>query len=332
MFVNIYLYSFMKNFVYCFDENYNIQGYCSIMSLLKNCEKKINIYVVHQNPQTFVEFAKIIKSNKFLDNLKLYKFENKNYNFPNLKNKHVSEATYYRLFLDQYLPTDIDSFIYLDADAFFINKFTDLINTEIEKLKSSNFTIAALNSKTHFNYKRLGLKNRRYFNAGVLLVDYKKWLEKKVSLSFMEILKTRKNDLMFWDQDILNIYFDGNFYNLDESLNFNVYGDQKSSKEVLSNIINNAVIIHYSGKYKPWSPKGVLAKESKFFNTIYKELFNKNYLIVNIFSTNTLKILLSNIFSFRILKLDHPISYIYLSLLSVINKEKLRNYKIEKNR
>ena len=319
----------MKNFVYCFDENYNVQGYCSIMSLLKNCEKQINIFIVHQNPQTFVEFEKIIKENPYLNNLKVYKFENKNYDFPNLDNKHVSEATYYRLFLDQYLPNDIDSFIYLDADAFFINKFTDLVSTEMENLRNSNFIISALDSKTNFNNKRLGLKNDRYFNAGVLLVDYKKWLEKKVSLSFQEILRNRNNDLMFWDQDILNIYFDGNFFDLDESLNFNVYGDQKSSKEVLSNIISNAVIVHYSGKYKPWSPKGVLAKESIFFNRIYKELFNKNYFIVNIFSINTLKILISNIFSLRILKLDHPISYIYLTLNSIINKKKNKKLKIE---
>lgn len=314
----------MKNFVYCFDENYNIQGYCSIMSLLKYSQEKINIYIVHQDPQTFIEFSNIIKTHKYLNNLNLYKFENKNFNFPNLENKHVSEATYYRLFLDEYLPTDIDDFIYLDADAFFINNFSDLVSTEIEKLRNSNFIIAALNSKTDEHQKRLGLKNDRYFNAGVLLVDYKKWLKNKVALSFIEILKITNTDLTYWDQDILNIYFDGDFFDLDESLNFNVYGDQKSSKNIISNIVSKAVVVHYSGKYKPWSPKGVLAKESKFFNTIYKELFNKNYFIVNVYTSNTLKILISNILSFRVLNLDHPISYIYLTSESIINKMKLK--------
>ena len=117
----------MNNFVYCFDENYNIQGYCSIMSLLKNCENKVNIYIVHQDPETFNEFSNNIQSHKNLKKLIIYKFNNNEYEFPNLNNKHVSEATYYRLFLDKYLPDNIDTFLYLDADAYFIKKFEDLV-------------------------------------------------------------------------------------------------------------------------------------------------------------------------------------------------------------
>ena len=35
------------NFLYCFDSNYNIQAFTSIISLLKNTSRKINIYVIH---------------------------------------------------------------------------------------------------------------------------------------------------------------------------------------------------------------------------------------------------------------------------------------------
>ena len=37
--------------------------------------------------------------------------------FPNLKDVHVSEATYYRLYMDDYLPDNLSSIVYLDADV-----------------------------------------------------------------------------------------------------------------------------------------------------------------------------------------------------------------------
>ena len=311
----------MNNFVYCFDKNYNIQGYCSIMSLLKNCENKVNIYIVHQDPETFNEFSNSIQSHKNLKKLIIYKFKNNDYEFPNLNNKHVSEATYYRLFLDKYLPDNIDTFLYLDADAYFIKKFEDLVYEASTNLRNSEFIISALNGKGNFNHKRLKLKSGRYFNAGVLLVDYKKWLKAEVSFSLLKELQNEGNELIFWDQDLLNMYFDGNFLDLNDSLNYNIYGDQKVSKNIISSISTNATIVHYSGKYKPWSPRGVLAKESFFYNKIYRELFKEKYHIVNVFSWNTIKILSKNLLTLKILKLEYPLSYLYITLKTVLKKK-----------
>ena len=312
----------MNNFVYCFDKNYNIQGYCSIMSLLKNSVNKVNIYIVHQDPETFNEFSNNIQSHKNLKKLTIYKFKNNDYEFPNLNNKHVSEATYYRLFLDEYLPDNIDTYLYLDADAYFIKRFEDLVYEASTNLRNSEFIVSALNGKVNLNHERLKLKSGRYFNAGVLLVDYKKWLKAGVSFSLLKELQNKENELIFWDQDLLNMYFDGNFLDLNESLNYNSYGDQKASKNVVSNISKNATIVHYSGKHKPWSPKGVVSKESFFYNKIYRELFKEKYHIVNVFSWNTIKILSKNLLTLKILKLEYPLSYLYITLKTVLKKKK----------
>ena len=312
----------MNNFVYCFDKNYNIQGYCSIMSLLKNCVNKVNIYIVHQDPETFNEFSNNIQSHKNLKKLTIYKFKNNDYEFPNLNNKHVSEATYYRLFLDEYLPDNIDTYLYLDADAYFIKRFEDLVYEASTNLRNSEFIVSALNGKGNLNHERLKLKSGRYFNAGVLLVDYKKWLKAGVSISLLKELENKENELIFWDQDLLNMYFDGNFLDLNDSLNYNIYGDQKATKNVISSISENATIVHYSGKHKPWSPKGVVSKESFFYNKIYRELFKEKYHIVNVFSWNTLKILSKNLLTLKILKLEYPLSYLYITLKTVLKKKK----------
>ena len=84
----------MKDFLYCFDSNYNQQALTSIFSLLDNTSSKINLYIIHNDPTTF-KIQKII-NHKNLDIFKIYKFKNdKKIDFPNLNNSHVSEATYY---------------------------------------------------------------------------------------------------------------------------------------------------------------------------------------------------------------------------------------------
>ena len=44
------------NFVYAFDENYNIQGFVAIKSLLDKVDRNIDVHILHKNPDTFNEF------------------------------------------------------------------------------------------------------------------------------------------------------------------------------------------------------------------------------------------------------------------------------------
>ena len=312
----------MNNFLYCFDSNYNIQGFCSIISLLNNSLNKIDIYIIHQDPGSFTEFSKIINDHQKLNSLKIYKFLEKNLNFPNLENKHVSEATYYRLFMHKYLPTNLDFVFYIDADAFLINNYEEKLKNEILKLKNSTHCLSALTKNSNFHHKRLKLKKPKYMNAGILLINYKKWLETNVSEALLQILHEPKLELEFWDQDVLNIYLSGEYEELDASLNYNVYGDQQSSQDALKTIENEAIIVHYSGKHKPWSPKGVYSIESKFYIEIYRQIFDEKYHIVNIWSQNTLKIIIKNILNLNILKLEYPVSYLMITLRSIFNKFK----------
>ena len=46
----------MLNFLYCFDQNYNIQALVSIYSLLENITEKINIHIIHKEPETFSRY------------------------------------------------------------------------------------------------------------------------------------------------------------------------------------------------------------------------------------------------------------------------------------
>ena len=38
--------------IYCFDDNYNIQGITSANSFLKNYKNKVRIHILHNNPDS----------------------------------------------------------------------------------------------------------------------------------------------------------------------------------------------------------------------------------------------------------------------------------------
>ena len=108
----------MNNFIYAADKNYNKQLFYSINSLLGNTDTHLNLHIIHKEPDTFIEY-KLFIENKYKNfSINLYPFEYSNFIFPNLENKHVSEATYYRLFIDKIIPKDIESYIYLDRTFF----------------------------------------------------------------------------------------------------------------------------------------------------------------------------------------------------------------------
>ena len=56
----------MLNLLYCLDQNYNLQTITSIMSFLKNTDESINIYIIHENPESFEEYLQKIKKEETL--------------------------------------------------------------------------------------------------------------------------------------------------------------------------------------------------------------------------------------------------------------------------
>ena len=97
----------------------------------------------------------------------------------------------------------------------------DDIKYEIKELKNSDFIISARLENESLN-KKLKLKSANYFNAGVMIIDKKRWIKKNIGKKLVKITSERHQDLEFWDQDSLNILFDGNFCHMSKFLNFNL--------------------------------------------------------------------------------------------------------------
>jgi len=309
----------MLTFVYCLDENYNKQSACSIYSLLENVDEKIKIFVIHNDPNKFQNIPEKILNHKNLGSIKILQKKLRDVYYPNLNYSHVSEATYYRLNLDEYFKNE-EILIYLDSDIIFINNPIKLFNQEIDKLNESGFTISAKTETSLRGHaeKVMQLKSKKYFNAGVMIINIKKWKEDKITNQLFKTMNSISEKIIYWDQDVLNSYFDGDYSELNSSLNFQVEMDKGNNFRIQKDQLSSIILLHYSGKFKPWSVMGAANTESKYFHSIYKEIYDNYYLISYNYRLNALKDLLRIIFTLRIFIIKNRLNFLYTVLNSLL--------------
>ncbi len=109
------------------------------------------------------------------------------------------------------------------------------------------------------HYVRLGLpENSSYINSGVLLMNLKLMREKGFDVNrIFEIIEAKRQDLIYPDQDAINIYFNGsikiwkNLYNYNPGLLANEVVKWGLSKKYRRR--ENPIIVHFMGPVKPWS-------------------------------------------------------------------------------
>lgn len=312
------------NFVYAFDNNYNLQGFIAIKSLLDNVDKSISIHILHSDPETFDDQLSELKQHDNLQDISIYKFESKDLNFPNIKNKHVSEATYYRLYINKYLPKDIESVVYLDSDILCLNNPLPYIDKVSEEIKNENLLLSARtehlkNKNNKYIFERLNLKSSFYFNGGVLVINYKKWLNENIFEKLQDTVKNNTIDLLWWDQDILNQVIDGDYKDLNFFSNFKLSLDWKIDNSYLR---NEVIFLHYQGKLKPWNISGLIQDHSNIYQDIYlKTNYSKNnYHLIKENSLHDLYVVFRSIFNRKLFKLNNPLKVILKVFINIVNE------------
>jgi lipopolysaccharide biosynthesis glycosyltransferase len=307
----------MLEILYCFDENYNTQGFSSIYSLLNQTSSKLNINIVHKTFEDEKFIPNEILNHSNLNSIKVFKFKNNTYTFPNIAGSHVSEATYYRLFLEDYLPVDIQQVVYLDADIICVNDPSEELIYEINKLKNST---SAISCKSELKFDRdevltrLEMNSQNYFNAGFMIIDLEKWRTQKIKEGLMQTLERKQESLKYWDQDLLNSYFDGNYIDIDEKfncvvdlaayeyLNFSISIEELKSK---------ALFVHYAGSHKPWNINGILCNLSEIYQQSYRDLYKDAYHITHKMKRLSVYYLLKSIIDLSFLRTKFPRSLFF---------------------
>ena len=157
-------------------------------------------------------------------------------------NESYTSATYFRLFLADILPNNIDSGLVLDSDLVVTGSIKELANIDLSK----RHIYAASEAFPEHNIERLkkiGFDANSYFNAGVILINLKAWRAKRLTEKFLSIADGYMNKLEWYDQDILNIHFLNTWGEFDKKYN---------AVHVTRELPVMPVIVHYASYSKPW--------------------------------------------------------------------------------
>lgn len=93
-----------------------------------------------------------------------------------------------------------------------------------------------------------------YFNAGILLINTKEWMEQKIAERAQQFLYHNPTVCPYEDQDALNATIAGEFQPLDES--FNRFSMLERTTDGWEN--GRWAIIHFAARPKPWNGEPLL--------------------------------------------------------------------------
>lgn len=219
----------------------------------KASKNPIQIYVIDSDisEANKARLIKTVKNRKgsiqFLKiNPKIYEvFKTKGY---------LTKETYYRISIPDLLGKDVKKVLYLDTDIIVKEDITPLWKVNID-----HHFLGAVEDcwiKGRRNRFLSIPKDSKYFNAGVLLMNLKKWRKQKIANRIIQFIKTNPTKIKFCSQDPLNAILHDKWLPLDPKWNFQTH--HLSLPEFK---IKKPAIIHYTGPNKPWKAKHRLKKE-----------------------------------------------------------------------
>jgi len=244
------------NIIYATNDRYVHLTAVSIKSLLvHNPKSKIYVMYVNLKKNNIKKLLSITEAH----NIKLELVQvssNEVANLPNLS--YFSFEAYLRLFITNYM--NFDKALYIDGDTLIRNSLKQFYETDID----DHYLGARTSSKSVINrkIKSLDLKNGKYFNSGVLLLNLKLIKEHKIFQKCLNFIQMNPHLIELPDQDALNKIIDGKYLEIDY-----VYNDSRSESHEGINQ-EETVIAHFIGRFKP---------DIALYKHIYKEEFIRYY-------------------------------------------------------
>ena len=238
------------------DDNYITYMSITLKGIVDHSKKnnRYDIYVVHtglsrESRQKIIKVAK--KDNIFIH------FYNVSAKLQELQLRldvrdYYSISTYYRLFLPGLFPL-INKAIYVDSDIVIREDIANLYSVDIGDNLLGAVPDGSVQIYDEFKaYVReiIGVEPEKYFNAGVLLMNFKglrsfKFEKKAISLLSRVTFKVAQ------DQDVLNYLCKDKVHYLDHKWNVMPLGDR----------VPNPSLVHYNLILKPWKHEGIMYED-----------------------------------------------------------------------
>lgn len=159
---------------------------------------------------------------------------------------HLHSAAYGRLFLQNYLEPSYARVLYLDVDTLSgsidVDFDADLSGKVLGAVQDIGVVATGNAAQLLHQVPEEGAK---YFNSGVLLIDWPLWCEQKIGNRCIEYLNSNL-DVPYGDQCALNRVCIGNWIDLHPSWN------TQTAFLADPHLVRTAKIFHFTGPEKPW--------------------------------------------------------------------------------
>ncbi len=234
---------------YACDDNFVKCTLVSVKSMIEHAsrEYKYKIHILHTNiTEGMME--------------KIYRLSDENFEFEfcdmtdqleSVSDKlpirdYYSKTTYYRFFIAPAF-AEYDKAIYIDSDTIVQGDISELYLTEIgDSYLGACHEQAMVQVDEYGTYVEtvMGISRHNYFNAGVMLINCRRFRERAVLEKFTEYLQMY-NFVVTQDEDYLNLICKDHVFWLDQRWNTEIFGE-------IPYPIEEANILHYIMTNKPW--------------------------------------------------------------------------------
>lgn len=168
--------------------------------------------------------------------------------------------SYIKLYLDDYLPKNVERVLYLDSDVLVVGDLTELWEMDLQ----GNAAAGVIDCLGEEYYKTLGLGSEAYYcNSGVILEDLKAWQKKKIGNRVREYCKENGGYVFFMEQTAFNAGLQGNMlilhpkYNMYTMMEILTYQQVMKLRNVkrfypenaIKEAVDHPVIIHLTSTF-----------------------------------------------------------------------------------
>lgn len=241
------------------DDNYVPHLCVALRSLIDNCSKKYD-YQINILIDSLSDESRHTICEMQTDNIKVA--------FVSVEEKlreicarlhmrdYYTKATYYRFFIPEIF-SQYDKGIYLDCDIVITDDISKLYNCHLGHNLAAAIpdeVITDIEVFAQYSENVLALPRRKYFNAGIMVMNLEEMRKFRIEERFAEILNQRTFSVA-QDQDYLNVLCRNRILYLSKSWNKTPMPD--------SDLSVTPHIVHYKINFKPW----------RYDNIPYAELF-----------------------------------------------------------
>jgi lipopolysaccharide biosynthesis glycosyltransferase len=216
----------------------------TVHSLLHHTQRPVNVWIIEDGIDSATR-ARLEASWKHCASLAQVQFLPQNdlpIKIPNWWARDIwPRVAISRFQLAEILPSDVHRCIYLDIDLLIGTDIGELFDQDMQGCPIAMVENYNLSERDQQYSRSLGVDPNRYCNSGVLLMDIDAWRRDRVAAGLIEQARSLRVDLWFFDQDVLNVYFNDRCLLLERRWNCRDAAAVPAGR-----------ILHFTGAPKPW--------------------------------------------------------------------------------